>query len=227
VEHQANRPMLRATAAPFVPADAHMVFTIQLSTSCGASVAASDYSVPSSPRSSVAGSLADDRDLETHLAPRVQVCPQLRKIGKKLAQVEQLKAKQAAGGELHKNQLAKIAQEAELRAQKSILERDLAGKRALQVLSRRTAPAVATKTRTASRQHGGRSDTRPSSTQPPARSATGRRKPPTRVSLQMYVDRADAASQQADALSQLDQKVEAVRAAQDKRQGWIRVPARK
>ena len=59
---------LRAEAASFTPAGSdHLVFTIQLSTSCGASVVASDYSAPSSPRSSVSGSVADDHDLETYL----------------------------------------------------------------------------------------------------------------------------------------------------------------
>jgi len=59
---------LRADAAPFTPVGGdHLVFTIQLGTSCGASIVASDYSAPSSPRSSVSGSAADDNDLETYL----------------------------------------------------------------------------------------------------------------------------------------------------------------
>merc|ERR550537_2012998 len=41
---------LRADAAPFTPVGGdHLVFTIQLGTSCGASIVASDYSAPSSP----------------------------------------------------------------------------------------------------------------------------------------------------------------------------------
>ncbi len=223
--------MLRATAAPFVPYGAvllaepeHTVFTIQLGTSCGTSMVASDYSAPSSPRSSVAGSLADDRDLETHVAPRNPVCPQLRKIGKKLAQIEQLKAKQAAGTKLDANQLAKVTQETELRAQKSILERDLASKRAqaLEVLSHATPTAATTTARGNSRRHGRRSTVRPT-----ARSANGHPKPLAHVSLHMYIDRAEAAPPKGDALSQLDQKVKAVRAAEARRQGWFRVSTRK
>lgn len=118
---------LRATASPFVPAAEttdHMLITIELGLSCGASVTASDYSAPSSPRSSVAGSPADGRDeLELLVAkPAAPVCPELRKVGKKLARVEQLKTKQAAGVVLGEDQLAKIAQEADLRNRKSVLE---------------------------------------------------------------------------------------------------------
>jgi hypothetical protein len=118
---------LRATASPFVPAAEttdHMLITIELGLSCGASVTASDYSAPSSPRSSVAGSFADGRDdLELLVAkPAAPVCPELRKVGKKLARVEQLKTRQAAGVVLGEDQLAKIAQEADLRNRKSVLE---------------------------------------------------------------------------------------------------------
>jgi len=230
--------ILRADAAPFTPPHEHTIVTIQLGTSCGASVVASDYSAPSSPRSSIAGSLADDRDLEKHLAPQparsipAQLCPELRKVGKKLAQIEQLRVKQAAGTELDKNQLAKIAKEADLRIQKSILQRDLEGKRAqaLEVLGRETRPAATTKPPAASSRHLRRADIRASATRPPARSANGRAKPRMqRVSLQMYVRSvdADAAAPKHDPLSQLDQKVKAVRAAEARRQGWIHVRPRK
>ena len=213
---------LRAGAAPFIPSADHLVFTIQLGTSCGASVVASDYSAPSSPRSVVGSSLADDHDLEAYVTPCAKVCPQLRKVGKKLAQIEQLKAKQAAGAELDTNQLAKVQQEPELRAQQSHLERGLEGRQAeaLAVLGRAsthagTMPAV-------SREHQRGSRTR---ARAPARSADGRAMPRTqRFSLLQYVDRAEAAPpSKADALKQLDQKVATARAAEDAKQGWVTV----
>eukprot|EP01043_Picozoa_sp_COSAG02_P001641 COSAG02_NODE_35_length_49339_cov_20.375102_15_plen_1443_part_00 len=54
---------------------------------------------------------------------RVHVCPHLRKVGKKLAQIERLQVKQASGADLDEQQLTKLAQQADLRARKSLLER--------------------------------------------------------------------------------------------------------
>ena len=228
---------MRADAASFTSVgDEHLVFTIQLNSTCGASVVASDYSAPSSPRSSV----ADDRDLETEVAPGAQVCPQLRKVGKKLAQIEQLKAKQATGVDLDEQQLTKLAQEADLRAQKSLLERQaaLAAKqaRAVELLGGTSRVHATDKTRAANgcKQRRCRSGAR--SAQPAARSADGRALPrKQRFSLRTFVEKEQnrlAASYiediaKVDAITQLDRKVAAVREADAKRQGWRTVAKRK
>jgi hypothetical protein len=244
---------LHASAAPFVPASALWasaagstpqderitVFTVELGMSCGASVTASDYSAPSSPRCSVAGSLAaEDRDLETHLARTTPqpVCPELRKLGKKLAQVAQLKVRQAAGAELDEHQLAKVAQEADFLARKSVLERqaELAVKQARANEALGSAPVVPAK-RIAVSQRRRRGSRAPARSAPrPALSADRRALPRTqRFSLRTLAERtaADAvtaaATGEANALEQLDRKIAAARAAEDARQGWCIAAAKR
>ena len=152
---------MNASATTFVPCFTFERDVLTIELSCGDSIiSVSDYSAPSSPRSSVGDSIdCEDviifgdfgsQQLKGWLLPepeREPIDPAVRKLHKTLAQIDALKAQLADGVTLQPNQLAKIAREPEL--QRELAATTLAAKqhRAIAVLAAHTPAKVANMTK--------------------------------------------------------------------------------